>query len=287
MGWMAFEEENMSETGKQGPSDSGTVTSLVQSQFGANAANYSTSAVHATGASLSRLVQLVGAQSSWLCLDIATGAGHTAAAFAPFVKHMVASDITLEMLKQTRSLAAVRSLANLTIVQADAEDLPFADASFDLVTCRIAPHHFPDIPRFALQVRRVLQAGGTFALVDNIAPDAETTPGFSKAELQAAAVDYNTLEKLRDPSHGRALTTGEWIALLADAGFTIVHMERQSKVMDFAAWCKNMSVPRDTASRLDAMFRASSQALRAFLSPIESGSKLAFTLVELIVIARA
>jgi ubiquinone/menaquinone biosynthesis C-methylase UbiE len=200
---------------------------------------------------------------------------------------MVASDITRQMLEQTRTLAAARSLANLTIVQADAEILPFADASFDLVTCRIAPHHFPDIPRFAFQVRRVLKAGGTFALVDNIAPDEETTPGFPEAELRAAAIAYNALEKLRDPSHGRALTTGEWIALLADAGFTIVHKERQPKAMDFAAWCKNMSVPHDTTIRLDAMLRASSQALRAFLTPIERGGKLAFALVELIVVARA
>jgi SAM-dependent methyltransferase len=282
-----LEEQNMAETGKQRPSERGTVTCLVQSQFGANAANYLTSAVHAKGASLARLVQLVGAQSSWLCLDIATGAGHTAAAFAPLVKHMVASDITREMLEQARTLAALRSLTNLTTVRADAEMLPFADATFDLVTCRIAPHHFLDIPRFALEVRRVLKTGGTFALVDNIAPDEETTPGFSKAELRAAAVAYNTLEKIRDPSHGRALTTGEWIALLIDAGLTIREKERQSKAIDFADWCKNMSVPHDTASRLEAMLWASAPALRAFLTPTDAGGKLAFRLVELIVIACA
>jgi ubiquinone/menaquinone biosynthesis C-methylase UbiE len=277
----------MAETGKQRPSERGTETSLVQSQFGANAANYLTSAVHAKGASLSRLVQLVGAQSFWLCLDIATGAGHTAAAFAPLVKHMIASDITREMLEQARTLAAVSSLTNLTTVQADAEILPFADATFDLVTCRIAPHHFRDIPRFALQVRRVLKTGGTFGLVDNIAPDEEITPGFSKAEVRAAAVAYNTLEKVRDPSHVRALTTSEWIALLADAGLTIMEKEHQSKAIDFANWCKNMSVPHHTSSRLETMLRASSQALRAFLTPTDAGGKLAFRLVELIVITRA
>jgi len=78
---------------------------LVQQQFGANAANYLTSAVHAKGASLARLVELVAPQKSWVALDVATGAGHTAAAFAPHVARVVASDLTPEMLVQTQKLA--------------------------------------------------------------------------------------------------------------------------------------------------------------------------------------
>ena len=70
--------------------------SLVRSQFGASAAAYATSKVHAKGASLGRLVELVKPQRSWRALDIATGAGHTAAAFAPHVASVVASDITPE-----------------------------------------------------------------------------------------------------------------------------------------------------------------------------------------------
>ena len=65
---------------------------LVQQQFGAHAAAYATSAVHAKGASLGRLVELVQPKSDWRALDIATGAGHTAAAFAPHVAHVIASD---------------------------------------------------------------------------------------------------------------------------------------------------------------------------------------------------
>ena len=71
--------------------------SLVQQQFGAHAAAYSTSTVHAKGASLARLVELVKPQPDWRALDIATGSGHTAAAFAPHVSRVTASDITGEM----------------------------------------------------------------------------------------------------------------------------------------------------------------------------------------------
>ena len=79
---------------------------LVQQQFGANAAAYLTSTVHAKGASLARLVELVKPAKTWVGLDVATGAGHTAAAFAPHVTRMVASDLTPEMLVQVKKLAA-------------------------------------------------------------------------------------------------------------------------------------------------------------------------------------
>ena len=77
--------------------------SLVQQQFGAHAAAYATSVVHAKGASLGRLVELVKPESHWQALDIATGAGHTAAAFAPHVARVIASDITDEMLDEIES----------------------------------------------------------------------------------------------------------------------------------------------------------------------------------------
>ena len=135
---------------------------LVQHQFGANAANYSTSAVHAKGASLARLVNLVKPGKDWIVLDIATGAGHTAAAFAPHVAKVIASDLTPEMLEEAHKLAKAKGLANMETATADAEQLPFGDRSFDLVTCRIAPHHFPDVAAFVAESWRVLKSGGIF-----------------------------------------------------------------------------------------------------------------------------
>ena len=259
---------------------------LVQQQFGANAANYLTSSVHATGASLARLVELVQPEASWWALDIATGAGHTAAAFAPHVARAIASDLTPEMLEQAKLLAAAKGLANLETAIADAEELPFQDHMFDLVTCRIAPHHFPSIPAYLGEAFRVLKPGGTFALVDNVSPDADTTPGFSKDELRDAAVMYNAFEKNRDPSHGRALSTSEWLELIEDAGLSLVHHEHAAKAMDFATWVKNMSVPPDTVARLRTMLEDAPPALKAFLKPSEADGKLGFMLDELIVVAR-
>ncbi|MDX2158122.1 MAG: methyltransferase domain-containing protein [Hyphomicrobiaceae bacterium] len=259
---------------------------LVQRQFGANAAAYLTSTVHAKGASLARLVELVGPKSSWVALDVATGAGHTAAQFAPHVARVVASDLTPEMLAQVRKLAAEKGLANMETTIADAEAMPFPDQHFDLVTCRIAPHHFSSIAMFLSEVRRVLKPGGVFALVDNVSPDEETTPGFSSAELRDAAIAYNAFEKVRDPSHGRALPTAEWLELMSEVGLELVHREHAPKAMDFASWVKTMNVPAETVPQLAAMLDEASPALRAFLKPTNENGKRGFTLDELIAIAR-
>ncbi|MBU2532689.1 MAG: methyltransferase domain-containing protein, partial [Alphaproteobacteria bacterium] len=164
---------------------------LVRELFGANAANYVVSDVHAKGASLARLVEIVDPKPDWQGLDIATGGGHTALVFAPHVARMIASDLTREMLAQVEAQVRDKAIGNVDTVEADAEALPFDDASFNLVTCRIAPHHFPDIPKFVSEVYRVTKPGGVFALVDNAAPDEATNPGFSDEELSEAAETYN------------------------------------------------------------------------------------------------
>ena len=258
--------------------------SLVQQQFGANAANYAASPVHAVGASLGRLIELTAPQKHWHVLDIATGAGHTAAAFAPYVAKVVASDVTEEMLAEAKKLAEHKGLANIEVVAAEAERLPFDDASFDLVTCRIAAHHFSDVAAFLGEVRRVLKAAGVLAFVDNVAPSIATTPGLSRARIDAAAAAYNAFEKLRDPSHGRALTVEEWRGLVAKADFAIEHQELLAKPMLFSAWCRNTSVPAATVPRLKSMLH--DEDLRAFLEPQPANGDIRMNLRELILIAR-
>jgi ubiquinone/menaquinone biosynthesis C-methylase UbiE len=260
--------------------------SLVQQQFGAHAAAYATSAVHAKGASLARLVELVEPKPAWQALDVATGAGHTAAAFAPYVARVIASDLTNEMLAEAAKLATAKGLANMATARADAEALPFEDGRFDLVTCRIAAHHFPDPQSFAEEVWRVLKAGGTFALVDNIAPDALSTPGFTGAELKDAALIYNAFEKIRDPSHGRCLGMAEWSELLSDRGFAVAHTERLPKDMEFQPWAERLGADLASIDRLRAMLLDGTPALKAFLKPRQEQEKLWFTLDEAIVIAR-
>ena len=257
---------------------------LVQEQFGAAAADYAASAVHASGPSLARLVALVSPQPAWHILDIATGASHTALAFAPLVTRVVASDITEEMLAQTAKLATARGLTNVETADAEADNLPFTDAAFDLVTCRLAAHHFPDPTAFIVAAWRVLKPGGTFALVDNVGPDAASMPAATPAEIRDADTLYNTYEELRDPSHARALGLGDWLGLLIDAGFVDVRHEQMDQDIAFKAWTERMRCDPETVERLEHLL--DSDLLRTFLRPRDEAGERIFTLQEAIIVAR-
>lgn len=210
-----------------------------QQQFGANAANYATSTVHAKGASLQRIVDLVQPQAPWHALDIASAAGHTAFAFAPHVASVISSDATPEMLDVARAMAAEKAISNVSFELADAHALPFTDDRFDLVTCRIAPHHFSDPATFVRETARVLKPGGVFGLVDNVAPP-----------QPPAAVWCDDFERRRDRSHLRCLPVTEWLELLTAAGFHNIDVETIGKQMDFAPWADNMSVDAATRQEL-------------------------------------
>jgi SAM-dependent methyltransferase len=246
--------------------------SLVQKKFGEAAADYAASAVHAVGPSLAQLTELIETKPTWRVLDIATGAGHTALAFAPKVAKVTASDITPEMLQQARKLAKARGLSNVVTAQASASDLPFPDTSYHLVTCRLAAHHFPDAAKFVAEAARVLIPGGRFALVDNVSPD---DAGLANA--------YNGFEKLRDPSHGRCLTLQEWSGLIRGAGLTPVVTEILDQDIPFDPWVARMRCTAATVSRLKEMLET--EPLRAFLRPRVTEDGLTFTLREAILVA--
>lgn len=246
--------------------------SLVQEQFGATAQDYLTSKPHAQGKSLDRLIELTRPQPDWHALDVATGAGHTAYAFAPHVARVWATDITEEMMSLVREQADKRRLANLRVAYAKAEALPFEDDSFDLVTCRIAPHHFESIARFLDEARRVLKRTGTFALVDNVVPE-------------GSVGDYmNAFERFRDPSHIRAWTMQEWRDALRQHGFAVTHEEQLAKTMEFSSWAGRHDATMQRLLR--SMLAQTTPDVAAALAPADKAGELTFRLSEGVFIAR-
>src|SRR5919199_3568374 len=176
----------------------------VQAQFAASAEAYVVSAGHAMGDDLAQLVAWAEGGPDKVALDVATGAGHTALALAPHYGRVVASDLTERMLTTAEAFIRGRGVANVEFRRADAERLPFGDAEFDAVSCRIAPHHFGDVARFVAEVARVLKPGGLFLLEDSVAPD------------QPELADFlNRAEWLRDATHVRSRGAREWRDLLA------------------------------------------------------------------------
>lgn len=257
----------------------------VKAQFGANAAAYATSKVHAKGASLARLVELVEPQADWQVLDIATAAGHTAFAFAPHVAHVTATDLTPEMIPVAQKLADEKGISNVALEMADAEALPYENGRFHLVTCRIAAHHFSNISQFMAESARVLKPNGILAIVDNVVPGSRLRG--KKAKLQREAGKYvNAFEKLRDPSHGRALSVQEWLDAFQKAQFTMLHHETSTKRMEFASWAQRMGASSETITRLKAMLIQAPQQVADFLTPQFTGDRIEFQLTEAILIGR-
>jgi len=247
---------------------------LVKQQFGAHADNYVNSTDHSTGESLDRLLELVAPQPGWRALDVATGGGHTALALAPHVAEVVATDLTAEMLAAAERFIHARGAANVSFREADATALPFADAEFDLVTCRIAPHHFPDCAQFVRETARVLKPGGVAAVIDNVVPD----------DI-AAARHINALEKLRDPSHNWAYTAADWLGFFAAAGLQVRHSEIFTKTRDFDVWNDRMDVDERRRAQMRVLLLQAPTAAREALAPQVVGGALKFRLTEVLIVA--
>ena len=246
-----------------------------RSQFGGSTEAYATSDVHARGESLAMLVELAKPQENWRALDIATGAGHTALAFAPHVAQVVATDLTEQMLAKAGQLAAERGLTNAQTSLADAEMLPFSTACFELVTCRLAFHHFPHPHQATRELARVLKPGGTLAFSDNfVVPDKQ------------AARYYNAYERLRDPSHHWVYPLARLQAMFEEAGLAVKVTQRLSKEFEFHAWADRQHASDEAKAKLLNMMRNIPTALQPLFAPRWADGTLYFSLWEAVILAQ-
>src|SRR5262245_31713775 len=158
------------------------------------------------------LVEQSGASPDDGVLDVACGPGLVVCAFAPHVRHATGIDVTPAMLERARALQDEKRLANVTWRLGDVVPLPFPDASFSIVVSRFAFHHFLDPAAVLAEMKRVCAPGGRVVVTDVVV---STDP--------AKAAAFNRMEKLRDPSHVRALPLAELTALFADAGLPAPH----------------------------------------------------------------
>ncbi len=248
----------------------------VQTQFGGTSDDYAKSEVHAKGETLSILLELLEPQADWHVLDVATGAGHTALSFAPYVAQVMATDITTDMTNKAAQLATERGITNFDVKYADAEELPFDDHSFDLVTCRIAMHHFPNPRQAIAEFARVVKPGGKIGLTDNV-----TVP-----DKQAAGY-YNAYEKLRDPSHNWVSPLSHLVAMFEDAGLTVETTRQVNKEMEFHNWADRMRVSEDNKEKLLDMMRNIPEALQPLFQPRWTDETMYFSVREAVIIAQA
>jgi len=213
--------------------------SLSQERFGRFAKDYVTSQTHAKGFGLERMLDITQPKSGWVVLDIATGGGHTALKFAPYVEKVVASDLTPNMLEVAREFITGQGKANVQFLAADAENLPLPEGFFDLVTCRIAPHHFPNCAQFVRDAARTLKPGGLLLVQDQLMPEDVTSARY-----------VNDFERLRDPSHNWAYTHSDWVKMFEGAGLMVEHTETIIKEHRLVPWAERQGCTSEVIDEL-------------------------------------
>ncbi len=170
-------------------------------RFNALASNYAISEVHTSSPTRARLHALLPPIES-VC-DVASGAGHTGLGFVGIASRIVAVDPAPNMLEYVRQLAAERGVVVET-VEAFAESIPLASASFDLVVCRLAAHHFSDLPKAMNEMTRLVKPDGYIAIID--------MEGNENPTLDAL---NHEIEVLHDPTHVRSYTAKHWREIFA------------------------------------------------------------------------
>jgi SAM-dependent methyltransferase len=179
---------------------------LILDQFTKQAAPFAEMPAHSDEESVRLLIDMAQVGPGDTVLDVACGPGLVACPLAEVARHVTGIDLTPAMIEQAQARQRSRGLANLIWLVGDAVPLPFSDASFSVVVTRYSFHHFLDPKTVLAEMVRVCRPGGRVAVIDV----------FTRSPEQAEA--YNPVEKLRDPSHVRALSLEELIVLFHDAG---------------------------------------------------------------------
>ncbi len=231
---------------------------------------------HKSGRELQLVIDFAAPAGTERALDIGTGAGHTALALAPRVSTVVLTDPVPTMLATARRLFTEAGVRNAEFIEAVAERLPFPDASFDIVTTRLAAHHFDDVALAIREVARVLRLGGVFVFIDSLAPD----------DAESAAYQ-DEVERLRDPTHRRIYTQREWIAFCEQAGLRVKKLEVVRKTHDFEPWLERGGEDAATQQRVRARFLdAPASAIRDLEIVVGNGRVVSFTDRKLVLAAR-
>lgn len=202
-------------------------------------------------------------------LDVATGTGYTALGFAPYVQSVVGVDVSGGMLEEARKRAVAQGIANATFQEAPAEEMLFPDASFDLVTCRVAAHHFLDIYRFAREAARVLKPGGRLLIADTTAPGDDIV----------AANWMNEVEVLRDPSHVKNYTPAELREVVESVGFTLAAISALGGgiTIPLSDWMTKAGCDEATRADLRRRFLEASANVKAAFLIKEDAGDMVFT----------
>jgi ubiquinone/menaquinone biosynthesis C-methylase UbiE len=199
---------------------------VIRREFGQQAAHFGEQGLTLSNQAYLRwMVEQLDLRPHFEVLDVAAGTGHLSRAIAPHVRRVVALDLTPEMLAHGQHEAEQQGLTNVVFEQGEAEHLGYANEAFDFVVTRFSLHHFADARGPVQEMARVCRRGGRVAVIDLVSPDDPVV-----------ADTYNHLERLRDPSHVRALTADELQRFVRATGLSIVHTSRRDVEVHLDRW---------------------------------------------------
>jgi SAM-dependent methyltransferase len=178
---------------------------------------YRTSAIHSEGEDLDLVVEWCEPGPGATVLDVATGGGHVARRLREAGATVVTVDPAPGMQADTT---------------APAEDLPYADASFDSVACRVAAHHFNDVVAAVREMARV--AKHRVVICDNT---------FVSESSEEA-------DRLRDPSHVRNYSAPEWHSFFELAGLTVDDERFMQRPLEIQPWLDRTETPVEQQARV-------------------------------------
>jgi len=235
--------------------------------------NYAESRPHKHGLSLAKLITLARPQSQDLCLDIGTGAGHTAAALAAHAKHVYGLDPSEGMRQAAQDMYG--HLSNIEFVDGTSEQTGFDDESFDIVTARHTLHHHPNIEKTMLELARILKPGGRLVIVDEITPN------------ELVNEWYHELEVTRDPTHLRAYYLSEWKQFIKKAALTWVVGDAETHYpSDAESWILRQNPSAEQAEKVRELFRnASDVAKETFAIQYENNNAVSFSMPMALILA--
>lgn len=189
---------------------------------------------------IKRLVAAVRITGSERVLDIATGPGYIAEAFAGVAREVIGIDLTDAMLSIATERTRQRGISNVSFRSGDAQNVPFENDEFDVAVCRLALHHVTQPLKVVSEMGRVTRLGGTVLVEDIYA-----------SEHPARAAYQDRWEILRDPSHVRTLPLSELLQLFHEAGLeTDFVTTTEDLTPELERWMATTKVPPDRAAEI-------------------------------------
>ena len=248
--------------GRQGKSDH---HQTIQEEFSRQAETLGRAAVFTDQEVMDRIRSAVVISRDMRLLDVGCGPGLVTAALAPYVKEIVALDLTPEMIAQARKRCDEAGLTNVRFETGPAEKLPFERNSFDGVVTRYTFHHFTEPSIVLSEMARVTKPKGRIVIVEILSSE---TP--EEAEL------HNALEILRDPSHTLAWPRSRWQQLIESRQLRILKEERWTKPREFEEWIQITNAPSRLKPLSTVMARLAKAGVKGGVDLRLEGTKVLF-----------